>query len=70
MNVPFALPSPELEAAFLQSAEKEGLLGLRGHPSAGHCRASLYNGVTTEAVEALVHFMERFKTQASTVSIL
>lgn len=61
MNVPFALPSPELEAAFLQSAEKEGLLGLRGHPSAGHCRASLYNGVTMEAVEALVGFMKRFR---------
>lgn len=61
MNVPFALPSPELEEAFLQSAEKEGLLGLRGHPSAGHCRASLYNGVTMEAAEALVGFMKRFR---------
>ena len=69
MNVTFALPSLELEEAFLRSAEKEGLLGLRGHPSVGHCRASIYNGVTTEAVEVLVRFMELFKAKASTVSI-
>lgn len=61
MNVPFALLSPELEESFLCEAEKAGLLGLRGHPTTGHCRASLYNGVTLEAVDALVGFMKRFR---------
>ena len=60
MNVPFALRTTDLEETFLREAENAGLLGLRGHPSAGHCRASLYNGVTMEAVDALVGFMERF----------
>ena len=60
MNVVFRLPSPELEEKFVKEAEKEGLVGLKGHRSVGGCRASLYNAVTVEAVEALVDFMKEF----------
>ncbi|MEN3202583.1 MAG: 3-phosphoserine/phosphohydroxythreonine transaminase [Atribacterota bacterium] len=60
MNVVFRLPSPELEDQFVKEAEKEGLVGLKGHRSVGGCRASLYNAVTVEAVRALVDFMKEF----------
>lgn len=60
MNVVFRLPNPELEEKFVKEAEKEGLVGLKGHRSVGGCRASLYNAVTVEAVETLVDFMKEF----------
>ncbi len=60
MNVIFLLPTPELEKTFLQEAQKEGLIGLKGHRAVGGCRASLYNAVTIEAVQALVDFMKEF----------
>ncbi len=60
MNVVFRLPSPELEEQFVKEAEKAGLVGLKGHRSVGGCRASLYNAVTVEAVQALVAFMKEF----------
>jgi phosphoserine aminotransferase len=60
MNVIFRLPSPELEDRFVQEAKKEGLIGLKGHRAVGGCRASLYNAVTVEAVEALLQFMKEF----------
>lgn len=60
MNVVFRLPSPELEEQFVKEAEKEGLVGLKGHRSVGGCRASLYNAVTIEAVKTLVEFMKEF----------
>lgn len=60
MNVVFRLPNPELEERFVKEAEKAGLVGLKGHRSVGGCRASLYNAVTVEAVQALVAFMKEF----------
>ncbi|WP_438316245.1 3-phosphoserine/phosphohydroxythreonine transaminase [Candidatus Caldatribacterium sp. SIUC1] len=60
MNVVFRLPSPELEDKFVKEAEKARLVGLKGHRSVGGCRASLYNAVTVEAVQALVDFMQEF----------
>lgn len=60
MNVVFRLPSPELEAAFLQQAVAEGFSGLEGHRSLGGIRASIYNAMTPSAVHALRSFMERF----------
>ncbi|MBC7218226.1 MAG: aminotransferase class V-fold PLP-dependent enzyme, partial [Candidatus Caldatribacterium sp.] len=60
MNVVFRLPSPELEEQFVKEAEREGLVGLKGHRSVGGCRASLYNAVTVEAVRELVNFMKEF----------
>ncbi|MCK4776914.1 MAG: 3-phosphoserine/phosphohydroxythreonine transaminase, partial [Actinomycetia bacterium] len=42
MNVPFRLPSEELEAKFISEATEAGLIGLKGHRSVGGCRASIY----------------------------
>ena len=60
MNVPFTLPRAELDAAFLEEAEAAGLMALKGHRALGGMRASLYNAVTLQAVEALVDFMRDF----------
>jgi phosphoserine aminotransferase len=63
MNVTFRLPNEELEKIFVQQALENGLGGLKGHRSVGGCRASLYNAVTIEAVEALVDFMRTFEKE-------
>lgn len=62
MNAVFRIGKNDtlLEQEFLLAAEREGLIGLKGHPSAGGIRASLYNALPLEAVETLVAFMERF----------
>lgn len=60
MNVIFRLPTPELEQQFISSALAQDLGGLKGHRSVGGCRASLYNAVSLEAVQALVDFMKEF----------
>ncbi len=60
MNVTFRLPTPELEQQFIAEALDANLGGLKGHRSVGGCRASIYNAVPTEAVEALVVFMKDF----------
>jgi phosphoserine aminotransferase len=61
MNVTFRLPSEDLEAAFVATALKNGLGGLKGHRSVGGCRASIYNPTPLAAVEALVDFMKTFE---------
>jgi phosphoserine aminotransferase len=61
MNVPFTLPRPELEPTFLGEAKAAGLVSLEGHRSVGGMRASLYNAVPLEAVQALVTFMKEFQ---------
>lgn len=60
MNVTFRLATEELEKEFLARAMEKGLVGLKGHRSVGGCRASIYNAVSMEAVEALVGFMRYF----------
>ena len=60
MNVTFRLPSEDLEKRFVAEALENGLGGLKGHRSVGGCRASLYNAVSLQAVEALVDFMATF----------
>ena len=60
MNVTFRLPSEDLEQRFVAEALENGLGGLKGHRSVGGCRASIYNAVPLQAVEALVQFMEEF----------
>ncbi len=62
MNVVFRLPSEELEAKFVAEAKNAGLVGLKGHRSVGGCRASIYNAMEPEGVEALARFMEAFAT--------
>ncbi|HIQ36710.1 MAG TPA: 3-phosphoserine/phosphohydroxythreonine transaminase [Desulfocapsa sulfexigens] len=61
MNIPFNLPSEDLEAKFITEAAKAGLTGLKGHRSIGGCRASIYNAFPTEGVEKLVAFMKEFE---------
>ena len=60
MNVTFRLPNEDLEQQFVQQALADGLGGLKGHRSVGGCRASIYNAITLEAVQALVDFMKTF----------
>jgi len=60
MNVTFRLPTPELEQKFIGESLANGMGGLKGHRSVGGCRASLYNAVSYETVEALVSFMKDF----------
>lgn len=61
MNVVFTLPTAELEAKFLAEAQKRNMVGLKGHRSVGGIRASIYNAVPREWVEALVDFMRKFE---------
>jgi hypothetical protein len=60
MNVPFTLANPDLEKLFLKEAEENHLLNLAGHRSVGGMRASIYNAVPLEGVQALVNFMDDF----------
>lgn len=61
MNVPFTLATPTLDRAFLVGAEEAGLIALKGHRSVGGMRASLYNAMPIEGVEALVDYMRMFE---------
>ena len=61
MNVTFTMPSIELEAEFVAESEAAGMKGLKGHRSVGGLRASIYNAVPLEAVQALVDLMESFQ---------
>lgn len=61
MNVVWRLPSEELEERFVSEAKKAGLIGLKGHRSVGGLRASIYNAVPQESVDALVAFMREFE---------
>jgi phosphoserine aminotransferase len=63
MNVPFRLRDDKLDAKFLQEAEARGLSQLKGHRSVGGMRASIYNAMPTEGVEALIEFMEEFRAK-------
>ena len=60
MNVVFRLPSEELEAKFISEGKDRGMLGLKGHRSVGGIRASLYNALPMESVDAFVEFMTDF----------
>ena len=61
MNIPFTLRSDALDSAFLKEAESLGLTQLKGHRSVGGMRASLYNAMPLEGVQALVQFMREFE---------
>jgi phosphoserine aminotransferase len=61
MNVPFTLAKPELDKTFLAEASRAGLTNLEGHHSVGGMRASLYNAMPPEGVDALIDFMKEFQ---------
>ncbi|HZJ94941.1 MAG TPA: 3-phosphoserine/phosphohydroxythreonine transaminase [Thiopseudomonas sp.] len=63
MNVPFRLADEKLNKAFLEGADQRGLLNLKGHRSVGGMRASIYNAVSLQAVEALVAYMQEFEKE-------
>ncbi len=61
MNVPFFLREPALDGAFLSGARERGLLQLKGHKSVGGMRASLYNAMPLQGVQALVEYLRDFE---------
>ena len=61
MNVVFRTPSDELDAKFIAEAKANGLTELKGHRLVGGCRASIYNAMPMEGVEALIEFMKKFE---------
>jgi phosphoserine aminotransferase len=65
MNVTFRLPSEELEKQFISETTAKGMIGLKGHRSVGGIRASIYNAVNIENVQALVSFMTAFREKNS-----
>lgn len=63
MNVPFFLKDESLNTEFLASAKENGLLQLKGHKSVGGMRASIYNAMPIEGVQALINFMQEFASK-------
>jgi len=64
LNIPFRVKKDDaLETKFLKEAADVGLIELKGHRSVGGCRASIYNAMPVEGVEALINFMKKFKDE-------
>ncbi|MEO5353835.1 MAG: aminotransferase class V-fold PLP-dependent enzyme [Magnetococcus sp. XQGC-1] len=61
MNVPFTLADAQKDALFLAEAKQAGLVTLAGHRSVGGMRASIYNAMPEEGVDALIGFMAEFE---------
>lgn len=65
MNVPFVIGDDELEKKFIQESAEAGFANLKGHRTVGGMRASIYNAMPIEGVEALVKFMKEFESKNS-----
>ena len=63
MNVPFVTGDKDLDAKFVKEAKAAGLENLKGHRTVGGMRASIYNAMPREGVEALVAFMKKFEEE-------
>ena len=61
MNIPFILADNNLDSLFIEQAEQNGLLNLKGHRSLGGMRASIYNAMPIEGVHDLIEFMKDFE---------
>jgi phosphoserine aminotransferase len=61
MNIPFTLKDAAMDAQFLKEAQLNGLLQLKGHKLLGGMRASIYNAMPIEGVQALIEFMREFE---------
>ncbi|MBI5057153.1 MAG: 3-phosphoserine/phosphohydroxythreonine transaminase [Nitrospirae bacterium] len=61
MNIPFTLKNAELDNKFIEGAKAAGLVALKGHRSVGGMRASIYNAMPEEGVDALITFMQEFQ---------
>lgn len=60
MNVPFRLPTEDLEKKFIAEGTEAGFIGLKGHQSVGGIRVSMYNATSPDSIRTLVGFMEEF----------
>ena len=65
MNIPFVTGNEDIDKKFLRSADENNFLNLKGHRSVGGMRASIYNGMPTAGVIALVDFMNKFEKENS-----
>jgi phosphoserine aminotransferase len=63
MNVPFVTGDADLDAQFVAQAKEAGIENIKGHRSVGGMRASIYNAMPLEGVQALVDFMKRFEAE-------
>ena len=63
MNVTFNLSNTEFDSAFLEQSKAAGLLSLKGHKAFGGMRASIYNAMPEEGIDALIDFMKRFAAE-------
>ena len=63
MNVPFVTGSKELDAEVVAASKEAGFDNLKGHKSVGGLRASIYNAMPREGVEALVAFLKDFEAK-------
>jgi phosphoserine aminotransferase len=63
MNVPFKLKDESLDEAFLKGAQQRRMLQLKGHRSVGGMRASIYNAMPVEGIQALVAYMKEFEAK-------
>jgi phosphoserine aminotransferase len=63
MNVPFVTGNDELDAEFVKATTAAGFVNLKGHRTVGGMRASIYNAMPVEGVEALVEFMKKFEAE-------
>jgi phosphoserine aminotransferase len=61
MNIPFRLNDESLDEAFLKGAKEHGMVQLKGHRAVGGMRASIYNAMPVEGVQALVEYMKEFE---------
>jgi phosphoserine aminotransferase len=61
MNIPFRLADSSLDEAFLQGAQQNHMVQLKGHRTVGGMRASIYNAMPMEGVQALVAYMKEFE---------
>ena len=63
MNVPFVTGSKELDDKFVNKATEAGLVNIKGHKVVGGMRASIYNAMPIEGIEALIEFMKKFEEE-------
>ena len=62
-DCPFTSPNPDMDKKFCAEAAEAGFVNLKGHRLVGGMRASIYNAMPMEGVQALVDFMQKFEAQ-------
>lgn len=62
-NIPFVTGDKDLDTKFVQEAKEAGIVNIKGHRTVGGMRASIYNAMPLEGVEALIAFMRKFEEE-------